>query len=163
MKELKKAGFTDKDIGLAMRNASGPEAAGEGTTGTRASEEAATGAVGGSVLGGLAGLLVAVGIVTIPGLGPLLAGGSLASLLGSTGASVAAGAGLGAAAGGLVGALVGFDIPESEARHFEEAIRSDGVLVLLRPRDESRKRVPFSSAMAGKQMSVGDRPRTMWG
>ena len=131
VRELKAAGFTDHDIGLALRN---PTEAAEPpiVTGTRAAEEAASGAVGGSLLGGLAGLLVAAGVVAIPGLGPLLAGGALASLLGVTGASVAAGAGLGAAAGGLVGALVGLDIPESEARHFEEAIRSGHVLVLVK-------------------------------
>lgn len=131
VKGLKATGFTDHDIGLAMRN---PTEAAEPpiVTGTRAAEEAASGAVGGSLLGGLAGLLVAAGVVAIPGVGPLLAGGALASLLGVTGASVVAGAGLGAAAGGLVGALVGLDIPESEARHFEEAIRSGRVLVLVK-------------------------------
>jgi hypothetical protein len=132
VRELKAAGFTDKDIGLAMRNPSETEGTDEVVTGTRAPEEAATGAVGGGVLGGLTGLLVAAGVVAIPGIGPVLAGGSLASVLGTTGAAVAAGAGLGAAAGGLVGALVGLNIPESEARHFEAAIRSGRVLVLVK-------------------------------
>ena len=132
VKELKAAGFTDKDIGLAMQNPSETEGTAEVITGTRATEEAATGVVGGGVLGGLAGLLVAAGVVAIPGVGSLLAGGSLVSVLGSTGASVAAGVGLGATAGGLVGALVGLDIPELEARHFEAAIRSGRVLVLVK-------------------------------
>lgn len=132
VKDLKGAGFTDKDIGLAMQHPAQKEGTAEAVSGTRATEEAATGAIGGGVLGGLAGLLVAAGVVAIPGVGSLLAGGSLASLLGSTGVSVAAGAGLGAATGGLVGALVGLDIPESEARHFETAIRSGRVLVLVK-------------------------------
>lgn len=133
VKELKAAGFTDQEIGLAMWNPrEEQQPSSEVVTGTRATEEAATGAVGGGVLGGLTGLLMAAGVVAVPGLGPLLAGGALASWLGITGASVAAGAGLGAAAGGLVGALVGADIPESEARYFEEAIRSGRVLVLVK-------------------------------
>jgi hypothetical protein len=134
VKELKQAGFTDKEIGLAMRGPDEAQGAAEVVTATRATEEAATGAVGGGVLGGLAGLLVAVGVVAIPGVGPLLAGGALASSLGITGASVAAGAGIGAAAGGFVGALVGLDIPELKARQFESAIRSGRVLVLVNTR-----------------------------
>jgi hypothetical protein len=130
--ELKAAGFTDKEIGLAMRSPTNNDRSTDHVTGTRATEEAATGAVGGGLLGGLAGLLVAAGVVAIPGVGSLLAGGSLASILGSTGASVAAGAGLGATAGGLVGALVGVDIPEVDARHFDAAIRSGRVLVLVK-------------------------------
>lgn len=150
VKELKKAGFTDKEIGLALRSPDEAEGASEVVTGTRATEEAATGAVGGGVLGGLAGLLVAAGVVAIPGVGPLLAGGALASSLGITGASVAAGAGVGAAAGGFVGALVGLDIPELKARQFESAIRSGRVLVLV----NTRGRV--SEARAVLQRHGGD-------
>jgi hypothetical protein len=117
--ELKAVGFTNKEIGLAMTNPTENATSTETVTDTRAAEEATTGAVGGGVLGGLTGLLIAAGVVAIPGLGALLAGGVLASALGVTGASVVAGTGLGAAAGGLVGGLIGFDIPESEARHFE--------------------------------------------
>lgn len=136
--ELKAAGFTDKEIGLAMRDR--PEDAEPTATvmETRSTEEAATGAVGGGILGGLTGLLVAAGVVIVPGIGPLLAGGALASALGITGASVVAGAGLGAAAGGLVGGLVGMDIPETTARRFETGIRSGRVLVLV----NTRRRAP---------------------
>jgi hypothetical protein len=133
--ELKAAGFTNKEIGLAMTNPTEAAMQTETVTDTRAAEEAATGAVGGGVLGGLTGLLVAAGVVAIPGLGALLAGGVLASALGITGASVVAGTGLGAATGGLVGGLIGLDIPESDARHFEAGIRSGRVLVLVHARE----------------------------
>lgn len=158
VRELKAAGFRDHDIGLALRNPSEAEEPPVATTGTRAAEEAASGAVGGSLLGGLAGLLVAAGVVAIPGLGPLLAGGALASLLGVTGASVAAGAGLGAAAGGLVGALVGLDIPESEARHFEEAIRSGHVLVLVKTPGRIPEACTILERNGGKADVGGQRP-----
>ena len=46
------------------------------------------------------GLLAGVGALAIPGIGPIIAGGALASTL--------AGAGIGAAAGGLLGALWGW-------------------------------------------------------
>jgi len=72
--ELKAAGFTDKEIGLAMRDRTEASEPPETVTDTRSTEEAATGAVGGGILGGLTGLLVAAGVVVVPGIGPLLAG-----------------------------------------------------------------------------------------
>jgi hypothetical protein len=158
VKELKDAGFTDKDIGLAMRNPRETEGAPEVVTDTRATEEAATGALGGGILGGLTGLLVAAGVVAIPGVGPLLAGGALASVLGVTGASVTAGAGLGAAAGGLVGALVGFDIPESEARHVAAAIRSGRVLVLVKTSERVADARAILQRHGGETDRGGPRP-----
>ena len=137
--ELKAAGFTDKEIGLAMRNPSEAPDLTETVAETRSTQEAATGAVGGGILGGLTGLLVAVGVVVVPGIGPVLAGGALASALGITGASVIAGAGLGAAAGGLVGGLVGLDIPEETARRVETGIRSGRVLVLVNTSERARE------------------------
>lgn len=59
------------------------------------------------MLGGGAGLLAGLGILAIPGLGPVLAAGWLASTL--------VGAGAGAATGGLVGALAGAGIDDADA------------------------------------------------
>ena len=155
--ELKAVGFTSKEIGLAMANPTEAAAPTETITGTRATEEATTGAVGGGVLGGLTGLLIAAGVVTIPGLGPLLAGGMLASALGVTGASVVAGTGLGAAAGGLVGGLIGLDIPESEARHFEAGVRSGRVLVLVHTSERVEESIAIFQRHGG-DTDVGAEP-----
>lgn len=51
VRELKAAGFRDHDIGLALRNPSEAEEPPVATTGTRAAEEAASGAVGGEPAG----------------------------------------------------------------------------------------------------------------
>jgi uncharacterized protein (TIGR02271 family) len=64
-----------------------------------------------------------VGVLAIPGIGPIVAGGTLASTL--------AGAGIGAAAGGLLGALVGMGVPEEDARHFDQGFRAGGTLVTV--------------------------------
>ena len=92
-------------------------------TGTKAGEGAAAGAVGGGVVGGVLGLLAGVGALAIPGIGPIIAGGALASTL--------AGAGIGAAAGGLIGALIGMGIPEEDARYYETGLREGGILVTV--------------------------------
>src|ERR671920_1144773 len=81
-------------------------------------------AVGGGLIGGTLGLLAGVGALVIPGIGPIVAAGTIASTL--------AGAGIGAAAGGLLGALAGMGIPEEEARHFEQGVQSGGILVTVR-------------------------------
>lgn len=93
--------------------------------GDKVAESAGAGAVGGTVIGGTLGLLVGAGMLTIPGIGPVLAAGPIAAALGST----ALGAGIGAAAGGLVGSLVGLGVPEDEADYYAEGVRRGGTLV----------------------------------
>ncbi|MFL5461201.1 MAG: YsnF/AvaK domain-containing protein [Gemmatimonadales bacterium] len=122
IQRLKERGFAENQIGVAIKDRSKQEDLIEGT-GTQAAEGAATGAIGGGVLGGVIGLLAGVGALAIPGVGPIIAGGTLASTL--------AGAGIGAAAGGLLGALVGMGVPEEDAKHFDQGFRAGGTLVTV--------------------------------
>ncbi len=124
IQRLKERGFSESQIGVAIKDRSKQEDLIQGT-GTQAAEGAATGAIGGGVLGGVIGLLAGVGALVIPGVGPILAGGTLASTL--------AGAGIGAAAGGLLGALVGMGVPEEDAKHFDQGFRAGGTLVTVSP------------------------------
>ncbi len=119
---LKAAGFSEQQIGVAVQDKRQQKDLTEGT-GTQAAEGAATGAMGGGVLGGVVGLLAGVGALAIPGIGPIIAGGALASTL--------AGAGIGAAAGGLIGALTGMGVPDEDAKHFERGFKQGGVLVTV--------------------------------
>jgi hypothetical protein len=128
---LRAAGFAGDQIGVALRDR---RETGEMVeeTGTNAVEGAVSGALGGGLLGGVAGFLVGlISALAIPGIGPIVAGGALASALGAAGGTAVAGAGIGAAAGGLVGALSGMGIPEEEARYLETGFRSGGVLVTV--------------------------------
>ena len=127
---LKDAGFDRDQIGVALRDRTAQGDLME-DTGTKAAEGAASGALGGGLLGGIVGFLVGVGALAIPGIGPVVAGGALASALGIAGGTAAAGAGIGAVAGGLVGALVGLGIPEEEAKYFESGFRSGRTLVTV--------------------------------
>jgi hypothetical protein len=131
VKDLKAVGFSEEEIGLAMRDRT---AQGEliGETETKGAEEAIKGAVGGGVLGGMAGLLIALDALAIPGVGPIITSGALVSAFGLTGGVLATGAGIGAAAGGFIGGLIGLDIPEMEARHFDAGVRSGHILVIVR-------------------------------
>jgi hypothetical protein len=88
---------------------------------TKAPEGTTTGGVAGGVIGGTLGLLAGVGMLAIPGIGPLLAAGPIVATL--------AGVGAGGVAGGIVGALVGMGIPEYEAKRYEGAVKGGGVLL----------------------------------
>jgi hypothetical protein len=128
---LRAAGFAADQVGVAMRDRTQTGELVE-ETGVGPVEGAVSGALGGGLLGGVAGFLVGlVSALAIPGIGPVVAGGTLAAALGAAGGTAVAGAGIGAAAGGLVGALSGMGIPEEEARHFETGFRSGAVLVTV--------------------------------
>lgn len=119
IRDLKGAGFTDEQIGVAMQD-KGEQKELMDTTSSNAAEGAAKGAVSGGVVGGLIGLL---GSLLVPGVGPIVAGGVLASTL--------TGAGIGAATGGIIGALIGLGVPEEDAQHFDQGLRSGGTLVTV--------------------------------
>ncbi|WP_421762324.1 DUF1269 domain-containing protein [Devosia sp.] len=90
--------------------------------------EAATGAEIGAGLGAASGLLAGLGIVAIPGLGPVVAGGWLiATAFGSI-----AGAGVGAAAASLVGRLTHHGIDEDHAKAITEHVKAGGAVVSAR-------------------------------
>src|SRR3954468_14131782 len=95
-------------------------------------EGAATGAGIGAGLGGAAGLLAGLGLLAIPGLGPVVAAGWLAA--------TALGATAGAATGGVVGALTQAGISKDEAPLYAEGIRRGGTLVSARVPDADRAR-----------------------
>ena len=88
---------------------------------TKAPEGTTTGAATGGVIGGTLGLLAGIGMLAIPGIGPLIAAGPIVATL--------AGVGAGGAVGGIVGALVGLGIPEYEAKRYEGAVKGGGILL----------------------------------
>jgi uncharacterized protein (TIGR02271 family) len=96
-------------------------------------EGAAAGAGIGGTIGGVAGLLAGLGLLAIPGIGPVVAAGWLAS--------TAAVAVAGGAAGGLIGALTQSGMREPEARNYAEGVRRGGTLVTVRVRDTDRMQV----------------------
>ena len=94
---------------------------------TKAPEGAATGAATGGILGGDLGLLVGLGALAIPGLGPLIAAGPIVATL--------AGAGAGGAVGTLVGSLIGMGIPEYEAKRYESFLNQGGAILAVHADD----------------------------
>src|SRR5438552_2931420 len=85
----------------------------------------AEGAGAGATLGGLAGLLLSLPTLAIPGIGPVVGTAGVLS-------SSAIGAGVGAATGGLIGALVDLGVPEPEAYKYIEGVRRGDILVAVK-------------------------------
>jgi uncharacterized protein (TIGR02271 family) len=121
------AGFERDNISLVASDARG-EYTSQIDTDTGIGTGAGVGAGIGAVLGGIGGLLVGLGALAIPGIGPVIAAGPLIAAL--------TGAGIGAVAGGLVGALVDMGIPEEEAEYYAEGVRRGGTLVTVTAADE---------------------------
>jgi hypothetical protein len=107
---LREAGVPDHDIGILSRD-------------DRA-HRAATGAEIGVAVGGLAGLLTGLGLISIPGIGPVAAAGWLAA--------TAAGAAAGGWAGGALGVLSKAGISGEEAHTIAEGLRRGATLVSAR-------------------------------
>jgi hypothetical protein len=96
-------------------------------------EGAGAGAGIGAGLGSAAGLLAGLGLLAIPGLGPVVAAGWLAS--------TAAGAAAGAATGGIVGALTQAGVSDEDASRYAEGVRRGGTLVSARVPEQDQARL----------------------
>jgi len=128
--QLKQLGYGQNEITIVMKDrAAAQEFAHD--SGSRAMEGVGAGAAIGGTIGAVLAALLAVGSVTIPGVG-LVAAGPLAAML--------AGAGAGGITGGLIGWLTSLGIPEDVAPYYERGLSEGGVVVAVsaHPGDEGR-------------------------
>ncbi|MBD2294976.1 histidine kinase [Anabaena sphaerica FACHB-251] len=123
--ELRSAGFPMNQVSLIAKDIdNGGQRHQE--IGNQADEGLKTGAATGGALGGLAGLLVGLGTLAIPGVGPVMAGGAVATALATT----LTGGAVGAAVGGIAGGLIGLGIPEERARVYNDRFQRGHYLVI---------------------------------
>lgn len=98
---------------------------------------AGKGAATGGMIGGAGGLLAGLGMLAIPGLGPVVAVGWLAS----TAVGAVVGAAAGGAAGGLLGALKEAGHSDEEANVYAEGVRRGGTLVSVKVEGDDAARL----------------------
>ncbi len=116
---LQAAGFNPDRIGIVMRDRRETREAAD-----EAGVNATAGAVAGSAIGGTLGaILAATGALVIPGIGPFVSGGILATAL------------VGGVAGWLVGGLVALGIPHKEAEYYQGQVEQGRVLVTVEAGD----------------------------
>jgi hypothetical protein len=120
---LVKAGFPTSDISVLLpERLGGPKDMGTEKA-AKAPEGTAAGVTAGGIIGGTLGLLVGVGLVAIPGLGPFIAAGPI--MAGMAGL----GLGVGGAVGAFTGMLISMGIPEFEAKRYEDRLQRGGILL----------------------------------
>lgn len=125
--DLEASGVSHDSVSLVANNSDGRHVASDPAADNTA-DGAGTGATVGTVLGGGAGLLAGLGMLAIPGVGPVVAAGWLVA--------TALGAGVGAASGGLVGSLIGAGVSEADANVFTEGVRRGGTLLTVRVEED---------------------------
>jgi hypothetical protein len=126
--DLEASGIPHADISLVSNNVDHRY---DGDHPTNAAADAGTGAGIGAAVGGVGGLLTGLGLLAIPGVGPVVAAGWLVA----TAVGAAGGAVVGGAAGGIVGSLTGAGVPEHDANFYAEGVRRGGTLVTARVDD----------------------------
>lgn len=136
IRDLLGAGFRKEEIGFAMRDASGHEAAAPaGASGLGGLVGGYTGAAAGGALGALLGAGICA---AIPGLGPVLAAGVVG--LGLTGAYL----------GGIAGVLIGMGVPKEEAEHYHRHVEQGRALVAVKAADRYSEALGILSAAGAR-------------
>ena len=110
-------------------------------------EAAGAGAGIGAAVGGTAGLLAGLGLMAIPGVGPVVAAGWLVAAL--TGAAAVG------TAGGIIGALTQAGVSPDDADVYAESIRRGGALVSVKVEEADRARV--QALMDKSSVNAGNR------
>jgi hypothetical protein len=85
------------------------------------------GAAAGSALGGVTGLLVGLGAIAIPGVGPIMLAGAAATAIATT----ISGTAIGAAAGSLAGGLTGMGFSADRAQTYSDHVSEGRYLVMI--------------------------------
>lgn len=129
--ELQAAGFPAANISLVGRHAS--------TDNSKAGEGAGIGAA----LGGTAGLLAGIGLLAIPGIGPVVAAGWLAS--------TTAGAAAGGVTGGIIGAFTSAGEDEDSASYYAETVRRGGTVVSVKAHEDQ---APAAEAIMDRALPI---------
>ncbi len=124
--ELMRQGFSKPEISVLARKEVIKETGVDVVTG------AELGAITGGVAGGVAGLLLGLGVLVVPGIGPIVAAGEFLTWVGAT----LLGATAGAIGGGLIGSLTALGLPEHEAHVFAEGVKRGNILLVVRTTDD---------------------------
>jgi len=123
--ELRRLGVTDTELSFVARSEDEAVAAGASpdTAGKRAAKGAAVGAG--------AGLLFGLAALAIPGIGPFITAGGLATALGTTGGALASGAIVGGTSGAIAGGLSRAGYTKEESEFYGPSVERGGVLVAV--------------------------------
>lgn len=124
---LREIGYSDDDITVLAKDKEKMDHL-EGDV-----DKVGAGAAIGGTIGGIAAAIPALGLLAIPGIGPILAAGPIAVILGGVLA--------GGVAGGLIGAFAKMGINEEDAKKYEYQLEQGKIIVLVENRENMRDEV----------------------
>ena len=156
--ELERVGVPHGDISLVSHDSNHKDTPADvreprdHTASEAAGRDAGVGAALGGVIGAGGGVLAGLGLLAIPGLGPVVAAGWLASA--AVGALV--GGVVVAGAGGIVGALTHSGVSQEEAEFYAEGVRRGGTLVSAKV-DDDKVAIAQSALDSQPYVNVADR------
>jgi hypothetical protein len=140
--KLETAGIPAADISFIASDAQGHLSADarNAASADKAVDDAGRGAGMGAIVGGTGGLLTGLGLLVIPGIGPVAAAGWLAATSVGMLGGAAVGGIAGAASGSIVGLLIKAGVPDDDANVLAEGVRRGGTLVSARVHNNLAKK-----------------------
>jgi hypothetical protein len=167
VQDLKRADFPESQISVVARDArKNEELAGvdvEKGKGHQVSKGAKAGAATGGIGGAVLGALEALGITTyaaflLPGAGQVLAFGTVAA---NVLATAVAGGAVGAVGGGLVGGLVGWGVPDEQAKVYHDLVAKGEYLIMVEGTpDQVGLAEAILSPMGVREWKIYEAPRS---
>ena len=140
VRELRAAGFHDREIGLISRRVDGTVERDGNGAGSNWEEGTGIGAAVGATAGTGLGLAVIAGLLSP--IGPVIAGGALVGLLASMG--------VGATVGSAIGGLVGLGISQDDADYFEQELKAGKTLITVTTAEDTDEVIDILQRTGGK-------------
>ncbi len=143
VERLEAIGVPSDDISILTNEGNSKRAApdpdGETPADHKLGDDAGRGAGVGAIVGGAGGLLTGLGLLVIPGIGPILATGWLVTTSIGVLGGAAVGLVAGGAAGGIVAMLMNAGVADDDANAFAEGVRRGATLVSVKVSDKLAK------------------------
>ena len=150
--ELRRRGIPDAQMSIVSRRPDDVDVT-AGRADDKTAERVGKGALAGAGVGTLFGLAA----LLIPGVGPFITAGVLASALGATGGAIASGAIVGGTSGALAGAFSKAGYSRDEAEFYGSQVERGGVLVAVESDDVSSETLRSQLAQLGGRTYSADR------
>lgn len=112
--QLRSNGFNTEEINIVSKDTSATSSTNKGD------DTIMDGTMTGGAIGGIGGLLLSAGALTIPGLGSIIAAGPIAATI------------AGAIGGGVTGGLIDWGIPSDKSEEYNDQISSGNTLAVIK-------------------------------
>ncbi len=136
VEELRRRGIGDAALSIVSRRADDVD-----VTKTPADDKAGERIGKGALAGAGVGTLFGLAALAIPGVGPFITAGVLASALGAAGGAIASGAIVGGASGALAGAFAKAGYSKEEAEFYGSTVERGGIVVAVESDEVSAERL----------------------